>query len=290
LNGAKEDLLTGGVLDNMEIVEGSAGAPGAVSISDEIFDRIKQCNVFVADLTVVANYESYVDGNQTRQKAASNSNVLLESGVASCTGANWRRMILVANTAFGPVETILFDIRHRDCKALYDLPVSGIERTAVGKALRETLVKEIAAIYRESIRYQTVKGLEEILKVIPTDAIPIDSVWRGPKIAEVNVRLAQQIIGRRAECEMEIAAVTRPPSGRFEDMTRVHARTPHDKTRHFDVLLYGYFPLSELQNLLEKSGKRVTVEGVLSRADINKTEDQHRKTQMNIDIHQCRLL
>jgi hypothetical protein len=287
LNSAVEILEHRPGLEEIVVLEGSAGIPGAPSIPDEIVNRIEHCGVFVADLTVVTSYSCGAGG---RNKLSSNGNVLLETGIASGTGKKWGRIIFVANEAFGPVESLIFDVRHREVKALYKLQDSSPNREEEQKKLCDTFVKEIALVHRESVRDQTVKDLAEILDVIPTDAIPRDGGWHGPKIAEVNVRLAQGIIGRRAELDVVISYVDQPRTGRYVDMIRLSVLTPADSKRHFAIVMYCYFGDLALLMLQKKRGHRVKVGGVISRADVSKKEEPLGATEMNIDIHECQLI
>lgn len=83
----------------------TAQVPGIPNIADIIFDKIRGCGIFVADLTFVGS--TFDTG-----ELLSNPNVLLELGIALGT-VGWQRIILVMNTAFGEPDCLPFDLQHR---------------------------------------------------------------------------------------------------------------------------------------------------------------------------------
>lgn len=81
------------------------GIPGSPNIVETIFSRIRQCAVFVADVSFVGNTPN---GRQTP-----NPNVLIELGFAA-RSIGWDRTILVMNSALGGAKNLPFDIlQHR---------------------------------------------------------------------------------------------------------------------------------------------------------------------------------
>ena len=83
------------------------GTPGSPNISQTILDKIKSCDVFVADISIVTGSRS------EKQRLSPNPNVLIELGYAvSCLG--WEKIILFCNEIYGSGEDLPFDIRqHR---------------------------------------------------------------------------------------------------------------------------------------------------------------------------------
>jgi hypothetical protein len=81
------------------------GVPGTPNIVETIFNRIRACSVFVADISFV--------GSTPRGKKRPNPNVLIELGFAA-RSVGWNRTILVLNSAFGDAKDLPFDIlQHR---------------------------------------------------------------------------------------------------------------------------------------------------------------------------------
>jgi hypothetical protein len=83
------------------------GVPGTPNIVQTIFERIRQCSVFVADMSFVGTTSG------GRGKKIPNPNVLIELGYAS-RSIGWDRTVLVLNEAYGPAGNLPFDIlQHR---------------------------------------------------------------------------------------------------------------------------------------------------------------------------------
>lgn len=83
------------------------GIPGAPNITQTILNKIKTCDAFVADISIVT-------GNKNENKRLSpNPNVLLELGYAIAL-LGWDKIILFYNNIYGNDEDLPFDIRqHR---------------------------------------------------------------------------------------------------------------------------------------------------------------------------------
>jgi hypothetical protein len=83
----------------------TSGVPGSPNIVETIFKRIRNCAVFVADLTFTTTANS--------GKFSPNPNVLIELGYAA-RSIGWERTILVINERYGGAEHLPFDIlQHR---------------------------------------------------------------------------------------------------------------------------------------------------------------------------------
>lgn len=80
------------------------GIPGSPNIASSIFDKISECDIFIADI-------SFVTGSQDNGKRLSpNPNVLIELGYAiSCL--SWERIVLFFNGHSGDGEKLPFDIK-----------------------------------------------------------------------------------------------------------------------------------------------------------------------------------
>lgn len=107
---------------------------GSPDIVDTIFKKIRACDIFVADVTIInADYE----GRKTP-----NPNVLIELGYAVKT-LGWERIICIVNTDVCKPEDLPFDIRNNRTSR-YSIKKGGIK---AGKAsLCETMIDAIKAI------------------------------------------------------------------------------------------------------------------------------------------------
>ena len=77
--------------------------PGSPNIPQQIFARILQCDIFIADLTTIN-----IEATDVKRKTA-NPNVLIELGMA-VAAVGWSRVILLFNTAYGSLNDLPFDI------------------------------------------------------------------------------------------------------------------------------------------------------------------------------------
>lgn len=138
--------------DETEIVLqwGAAGEAGAKLIAETILERIGRCGVYVGDLTFVSEVET----PDKRHKKLPNANVLIETGAASRTGLGWDRMILVLNTAFGKVDDLPFDLKHRHCTVQYELGERDDPRKAEKrKQLAKDFADQIRPMYRKAMTH-----------------------------------------------------------------------------------------------------------------------------------------
>lgn len=85
----------------IEIQQGARGVPGAPDIPRTIFARIDGADAFVCDVSLII---------QTEKRRSPNPNVLVELGYA-LKALGDSRVLMVVNTAFGPLEDLPFDLR-----------------------------------------------------------------------------------------------------------------------------------------------------------------------------------
>ncbi len=88
----------------------TAGLPGTPAIAQSILDKIREADVFVADVSIIGTAGS---------RKTSNPNVLAELGYAVGV-LGWERVLLVFNSHFGAAEDLPFDIRHRKAAGYFD--------------------------------------------------------------------------------------------------------------------------------------------------------------------------
>jgi hypothetical protein len=120
----------------------TSGVPGSPEIAATILDKISQCQVLVADLTLIHD-----PGVQPRRTP--NPNVLLELGYGAAT-LGWEHVILVVNTAFGEIEELPFDLRGR--RALPYSLAAADERTPIRKDVGRRLKGALRTILEHRLR------------------------------------------------------------------------------------------------------------------------------------------
>jgi hypothetical protein len=104
------------VEDSPRLDHDTKDVPGTPEIAGTIFRKIRESGAFIADLTFIGA----TDLHDRDKKLLPNPNVLLELGYAA-RSIGWDRIICVMNTAFGPVEEQIFDIRQRRWPICYRL-------------------------------------------------------------------------------------------------------------------------------------------------------------------------
>lgn len=91
----------------LELDQDTRGVAGWPEITSALFDKIDQCEVFVADITPI-------NGPNSDFRITPNPNVLLELGYALATGFRRTRIICVINTHYlpdGDLGKLPFDLR-----------------------------------------------------------------------------------------------------------------------------------------------------------------------------------
>ncbi len=104
LNKAKDEIKkkTGHIV---YIDQATRSTSGAIDITESIIQKIRQCDIFLADVTIIGK-------TRITKKKLPNPNVMFELGIAS-EGIGWSNVILVNNTSIGKFEELPFDIRGR---------------------------------------------------------------------------------------------------------------------------------------------------------------------------------
>lgn len=108
ITSIEEENKEGVQIDLDEATRGESGSP---DIPSTIFDKIRNCDIFLCDIT-------FVDSRSNEKKVRfSNPNVLIELGYAISV-LGWQRIILVFNKSYGDFQNNLpFDIDKRRINA-----------------------------------------------------------------------------------------------------------------------------------------------------------------------------
>lgn len=117
------------------------GEPGTPPISDTILKKIRACDIFLADMTFVA---------QAGEKLIPNPNVMGEYGYA-LHAKGTRRILLAMNEAYGPPDELPFDLHHLRHPEGYSVAedVKDEPRRDARKALGRKLADYIRLIAKE---------------------------------------------------------------------------------------------------------------------------------------------
>lgn len=89
------------------------GEYGSPDIVQTIFSKIDECDIFIADVSIVNKYSTITDeGESSEVKYGPNPNVMLELGYAASV-VGWENVICIINTDYGSPDDLPFDLTHR---------------------------------------------------------------------------------------------------------------------------------------------------------------------------------
>lgn len=97
---------------DIEADRDTKGEFGSPDIAQTIFSKIDDCDIFIADVSAVCQYETVDKNGNKKIKYMPNPNVMLELGYATHV-VGWDRVICILNSDYGPPENMPFDIASR---------------------------------------------------------------------------------------------------------------------------------------------------------------------------------
>jgi chaperonin GroEL len=148
---AKGSIAVEAVLDS-----DTRNVTGAPKISDTIFNKIDAAAIFVADVTIIRWTAAKAAKDR---KALPNPNVLVELGYALKVLGD-ERLVLIANTAYGRIEDLPFDLLGRRTIP-YTLSEKDLEKNAEGQRIRKQV--------RDNLQGAIETALESIFLLPPRD-------------------------------------------------------------------------------------------------------------------------
>jgi hypothetical protein len=163
LEGAAKAIRNDDSIEVEPVVErDTQNVPGSPQIADAIFDKIAAADVFVADVSFIANGKRPRKGS----RPCPNPNVLVELGYAA-RAIGWDRIVLVMNAHFGRVERLPFDLRMRRTLSYAAAPGDAdkgiVRRDLQGRlesALREILLRRSPRATKPSVIDVAVASIE----------------------------------------------------------------------------------------------------------------------------------
>lgn len=97
---------------DIEADRDTKGEYGSPDIAQTIFSKIDDCDIFIADVSAVCQYETTDKDGNKKVKYMPNPNVMLELGYATHV-VGWENVICVLNADYGTPEDMPFDIASR---------------------------------------------------------------------------------------------------------------------------------------------------------------------------------
>ena len=135
---------------SVEADRDTKGTLGSPDIVHTIFSKIDECDLFIADLSIINKYTAVDDnGEKTAAiKLSPNPNVLLELGYAAST-LTWDNVVCIMNTDYGEVGELPFDLEHRR-PLQYSLEDK--KRSEVKEYVRNIIVANILNVMEKGVR------------------------------------------------------------------------------------------------------------------------------------------
>lgn len=122
----------------------TCGELGSPNIETTIFNKIDECDLFIADLSIVGEYKDS-SGNT---KYMPNPNVLIELGYAVKV-LSWERVICFVNTDYGKEAVLPFDLNHHRVTG-YSLQDK--EKAEVRRRLRDIISSTVISLMENGPR------------------------------------------------------------------------------------------------------------------------------------------
>lgn len=124
------------VREHLAVDKDTKGVPGSPNIADTILGKIASADACLFDVSIVA---------RNGERAFPNPNVLIELGYAMRAHRE-EKVILVANLAFGKIEDLPFDLRHKRVLT-YNAPEGDEALADERKTLAEQLQRALELVY-----------------------------------------------------------------------------------------------------------------------------------------------
>jgi hypothetical protein len=141
-------VVDGNVEEAPRVDHDTKGVHGDPDIFPTILNKIERCDVFIADVTIIATTP---DG-----KNIPNPNVLLELGYAYKVAGSGRIIKLMNNCYGDPNKGLPFDLAHKRWPYIYSLP-SDTEKLKREK-IKKTVAKDLAEFVRLILENEGEKG------------------------------------------------------------------------------------------------------------------------------------
>jgi hypothetical protein len=141
------------MIQDYNIYESAVGVSGTPSITDAIISRINNCNIFIADLTLV--------GKINKNKMTPNPNVLIEMGYAAAK-IGWNSIITIMNTHFGKSNELPFDLQNRRFPISYRSSPDESNRSKIKEELTKEVEDAITSIIsnQEQIVHSSIEKMD----------------------------------------------------------------------------------------------------------------------------------
>jgi hypothetical protein len=212
-------------VDDLAVDQDTQGMPGSPDMAAAILEKIRGCDVFVADVSMTK--VETVGGPRNFP----NPNVMLELGYAVAS-RTWERILMVLDTSTGMPETLPFDLRHHRVIP-YELGTDPAKEEAAGEKLVADLKEKLGAILKGNLALLALE-LGRLLKEI--NPILMDRFRRGARKDSIDVptSFSQRLEGLMKDKEFTKLAT-------FEEQTKVIMKPDVGPVKEYRVTVTDKF-------------------------------------------------
>ncbi len=185
----------------IEVDRDTKGEFGSPDIVQTIFSKIDNCDIFIADVSVVNKYTTVSDCDEENEiRCTPNPNVMLELGYASNV-VGWDNIICIINTDYGEIKELPFDIAHRRLTP-YSLKNTDNSKSDVRKAIMSIISSTIINLKENGKRVKSSYANHIV------GSYDFESNSISEKLEPLNPRLSNLYIEKRnkmlEECKFHI--------------------------------------------------------------------------------------
>ena len=222
------------------------GAFGSPDIANTIFEKISQCDIFIADVSII-NSEQYIKNENGEfikiQKLSPNPNVLLELGYAAGV-IGWDNTICIMNEDYGLPDQMPFDLEHR---RLTCYSLKNKEKSEVRKELRNIISDTVMNVMENGIRPKNGMAAYQIGSYYESSVIS-DIRRFFPMESSYYIKLLDENKERCIEIIKEINSTPLPDTPEVEENISLADRITKPRTKiisqkdreHYGALIKEY--------------------------------------------------
>ena len=168
-----------GILQNIVSIKpdrATDGLTGSPDITESIFSKIDDADLFIADLSIVNKFivQDEDENTEENRKFTPNPNVLLETGYAA-RALGWDRVICLFNQQYGNPNDFPFDIDHRRMTPYqFKQSTREDEKKRIVKIIADTVLQLIVAggVKRRGKAYFEVGGYDFTRHIVSKTVSP----------------------------------------------------------------------------------------------------------------------
>ena len=214
----------------LELDSDTLDVPGIPPVADTIMRKIRECRVFVADVSFIGSTDVTTDRVDEEVKLLPNSNVMIELGYALGQLGDGK-IVLAMNTHWGMPKALPFDLAHRRHPIRYSLQLDadGATRSRVRKELSGDFERAIRMVLRSDSSSGAIAAVDQ------RDETPDDSYFA------ISRSIMDHGATRFAECVVR-DSVDLPLHGSFEAAMYIPPANTLHADRNFLELVTGATP------------------------------------------------